>query len=440
MKLITLSRLVIAAFATMFIFGCGGGGGGGGAGNPPPGGGGGARPVAAFTIGAVSGTVPLTVTFTDTSSNAPTSWAWNFGDGTTSISQNPTHVYTAVGTYRVTMTAANSVGASVALATATITVSNQPVDARPIAAFTSSVISGTFPLSVSFSDNSSNAPTSWSWNFGDGTTSTSQNPTHVYTAAGTYTVTMSATNAVGTSLAPATTTITVSSPPVDARPVAAFTSSVISGTAPLSVTFTDSSSNSPTSWAWNFGDGTTSTSQNPTHVFTAAGIYTVTMSATNAVGTSLAPATATITVSSPPNVTTLAVINVALQGTLNVGQEIGSVQFNLSIPPGVTARTNPAPAPAGETASSVVVASGVAATGSTTIGNYTAPVGTTPGNLTVLLQNPSGFLTGSFVTITFDYTGTAPVLGDFVLSNVSIFDAGNGVINGFSSSRTLQLQ
>ncbi len=440
MKLINLSKLAIIAFATMFIFGCGGGGGGGGGGTPP-GGGGGARPVAAFTIGAVSGTVPLTVTFIDTSSNVPTSWAWDFGDGTASIEKNPTHVYTAVGTYRVTMTSANAVGASVALATATITVSNQPVDARPIAAFTSSVISGTFPLSVSFSDNSNNVPTSWSWDFGDGTTSTSQNPVHVYTAAGTYTVTMSATNAVGTSLAPATTTITVNSPPADARPVAAFTSSVISGTAPLSVTFTDSSSNAPTSWSWNFGDGTPiSTSQNPTHVFTAAGIYTVTMSATNAVGTSLAPATATITVSSPPNVTTLAVVNVALQGTLNVGQEIGSVQFNLSIPPGVTARTNPAPAPAGETASTVVVASGVAAAGSTTIGNYTAPVGTTPGNINVLVQNPSGFLTGSFVTITLDYTGTAPVLGDFVVSDLSIFDAGNGVINGFSDSRTLQLQ
>ncbi|PVG80560.1 cell surface protein, partial [Nocardioides gansuensis] len=65
---------------------------------------------------------------------------------------------------------------------------------------------------------------------------------------------------------------------------ASFTVSPASGTAPLSVTFTDTSTGSPTSWLWDFGDGTTSTAQNPSHTYTAAGTYTVSLRATNATG------------------------------------------------------------------------------------------------------------------------------------------------------------
>lgn len=87
-------------------------------------------------------------------------------------------------------------------------------------------------------------------------------------------------------LAPSTVAVT--------PPVASFTASPTSGDAPLAVTFTDTSTNTPTSWSWNFGDGDTSTSQNPTHTYDSAGVYTVSMTATNAGGFDAAT-TATIT-------------------------------------------------------------------------------------------------------------------------------------------------
>jgi PKD repeat protein len=67
-------------------------------------------PVAGFSVDTTSGNAPLTVTFTDTSANSPTSWLWNFGDGTTSTEQNPSHTYDDAGTYSVTLTTTNTGG------------------------------------------------------------------------------------------------------------------------------------------------------------------------------------------------------------------------------------------------------------------------------------------------------------------------------------------
>ncbi|MFH1756395.1 MAG: PKD domain-containing protein, partial [Candidatus Latescibacterota bacterium] len=151
----------------------------------------------------------------------------------------------------------------------------------PVAAFTGSPTSGLVPLTVNFTDQSTGSPTSWSWTFGDGGTSTAQNPSHQYTAAGSYTVSLTATNAYGSDGETKTNYITVTVPP---PPVAAFTGSPTSGTVPLTVNFTDQSTGSPTSWSWTFGDGGTSTAQNPSHQYTAAGTYTVSLTATNANG------------------------------------------------------------------------------------------------------------------------------------------------------------
>jgi len=166
----------------------------------------------------------------------------------------------------------------------------------PVAAFSANVTSGTAPLSVLFTDATTNSPTSWSWTFGDGGTSTSQNPVHTYTVAGTYTVTLTATNVYGSDTETKTAYITVT--PVSTPPVANFTANVTSGTAPLGVLFTDTSTNTPTSWSWTFGDGGTSTSQNPTHTYTTAGNYTVTLTATNVYGSDTETKTGYITVSS----------------------------------------------------------------------------------------------------------------------------------------------
>lgn len=82
----------------------------------------------------------------------------------------------------------------------------------------------------------------------------------------------------------------------EVSPVAIYTADVHAGTAPLAVQFTDASTQIPTTWAWDFGDGNSTTTQSPSHTFTTAGTYTVSLRASNAAGTSI-PTTMTITVS-----------------------------------------------------------------------------------------------------------------------------------------------
>jgi PKD repeat protein len=90
-----------------------------------------------------------------------------------------------------------------------------PSPGPSVAEFNASPTTGIAPLTVSFTDNSSGAPTSWAWTFGDGGTSAEQNPAHVYTVAGTYTVTLLTTNASGSDTITKTNYITVTPPPPD---------------------------------------------------------------------------------------------------------------------------------------------------------------------------------------------------------------------------------
>lgn len=146
--------------------------------------------------------------------------------------------------------------------------------------FTGMPRSGPAPLTVTFTDLSTGNPTQWVWNFGDGATSTEQNPDHTYTAPGTYTVTLTVTNAGGSDPETKLNFITVSSLSLKAE----FEAYPTSGDAPLTVQFTDLSTGNPTQWNWDFGDGSTSTDQNPEHTYTTPGTYTVTLAATNAGG------------------------------------------------------------------------------------------------------------------------------------------------------------
>lgn len=160
-------------------------------------------PVASFTSSTVSGILPLAVSFTNTSTNA-TSYTWSFGDGTSSTATSPTHTFTAMGSYNVTLVASD--GPDSRLANAIITVAAS----RPVVSFTASKSSGRAPLSVSFSSKSSNA-SSFLWSFGDGSAgSIEASPTHTFKKAGTFTVTLTATGPGGT--ATASRTIKVSRP------------------------------------------------------------------------------------------------------------------------------------------------------------------------------------------------------------------------------------
>jgi PKD repeat protein len=154
----------------------------------------------------------------------------------------------------------------------------------PSASFTASPTQGAAPLEVDFTDTSRGAPTSWAWDFGDGATGTTQHPSHTYTSAGTYTVTLRATNAAGSDTAAVAVVVEPTGPGPVPPPTASFTVSPRRGIVPLTTTFTDTSTGSPTSWAWDFGDGTTATTQNPSHTYASVGTYTVTLRATNASG------------------------------------------------------------------------------------------------------------------------------------------------------------
>ncbi|RPI01456.1 MAG: PKD domain-containing protein, partial [Calditrichaeota bacterium] len=241
-------------------------------------GGGPAAPVAAFTASATSGCVPMTVNFTDMSTGDVTSWSWTFGDGGASTDENPSHTYQTVGTFTVSLTVTGPGGSDAETKNNYIIVS-----ASPTADFSGTPTNGDAPLQVSFTDLSTGNPTSWSWDFGDGGTANIQNPVHTYSAADEYTVVLTVNNSCGSSVETKVNYIMVSEP-VCYPPIAAFVGTPTTGNAPLTVNFTDQSTNNPTSWNWNFGDGGTATVKNPAHVFSAAGVYTITLTATNSCG------------------------------------------------------------------------------------------------------------------------------------------------------------
>ncbi len=168
----------------------------------------------------------------------------------------------------------------------------------PVADFSGAPTSGIVPLTVAFSDDSQNSPSTWSWSFGDGGSSGAQNPSYTYTTAGTYNVSLTVTNSDGTDTLTRSNFVVVN-PDAPEPPVADFVGTPTSGTAPLVVSFVDQSTNNPTSWSWNFGDGNTSSAQNPGHTYTGEGSYTVSLTVTNADGSDTQTLTNYITVSTP---------------------------------------------------------------------------------------------------------------------------------------------
>lgn len=232
------------------------------------------------------------VQFNDASLNSPTSWSWNFGDSAstsnTSTAQNPAHVFAAAGTYTVRLTATNGSGS----ASTTNTVTVNPAAAAPVPAFSYSPSAPATNQSVQFTDISTGAPTAWSWTFGDGSASTVQSPTHVYAAAGTFTVTLKASNASGSASASKSVTVTA---PASAAPDPHFSINPNPALSGQTVQFTDTTLNSPTAWNWSFGDGSSATVKNPTHVYATAAVFTVRLTVSNAAGTSSTTNTVTVT-------------------------------------------------------------------------------------------------------------------------------------------------
>jgi PKD repeat protein len=245
------------------------------------------RPTANFTAAPRAGLPPLSVQFADLSTPLPgaplVAWSWDFGDGSPAATgQSPAHNYTSAGVYTVSLTVQDGLaGNDTETKTAFITVGGPKAD------FAASPTTGSAPLLVQFTDQSDTGGspiTTWLWDFGDGNTSALPSPAHLYTDAGNYTVSLTVTNSIASDTETKFQHITVN-PGVP--PVANFTAAPTFGAAPLSVQFTDTSApgTSPIdAWDWDFGDGETSSDQDPLHVYDLQGEYTVTLTVTTAAG------------------------------------------------------------------------------------------------------------------------------------------------------------
>ncbi|WP_375436584.1 GEVED domain-containing protein [uncultured Hymenobacter sp.] len=282
------------------------------------------------------------VQFTDQTQNAPTSWLWNFGDNTTSTLQNPNHCYTTPGTYTVTLTATNATGSNVRTRTGYIVYNNTvPVVATCTPTTTAYccdygitrfALGALVKTSLNGQAGYENFTCGSRVQLTEGTAvlislitgGTTPHDTRVwldlnndgaftgsellYTAlnraspSGTLSIPGSAVknvplrlrvlaDFVGGASGPCanpqlgqvedyTVTVLSNTNP----PVAAFTSNFVLGNCQNPVQFTDQSSNAPTSWLWNFGDGSTSTQQNPSHIYSTAGVFNVSLTATNSFG------------------------------------------------------------------------------------------------------------------------------------------------------------
>jgi gliding motility-associated-like protein len=156
------------------------------------------------------------------------------------------------------------------------------VAAQPVANFSANRTSGCSPLSVQFSDLSSGAPTSFAWSFGNGNNSILQNPSATYVVPGTYTVSLTVSNASGSDVETKTAYITVFT-----SPIASFTTNKTGGCAPLVVQFTSTSTpgtSAITNWLWDFGDGNISNQSNPSHTYTSSGPKNISLTVTDANG------------------------------------------------------------------------------------------------------------------------------------------------------------
>lgn len=215
---------------------------------------------------------PFNITFNNNSSGPGTlSYYWEFGDGNTSNLQNPTHNYTASGNFTITMAVTSSAGCSDTIRrTGTLNIEN-------IATAIDAPDSICINAPANFLNASTPAPRTTGWDFGDGNTSTATSTQHTYSIPGIYTVKLY--NTYSYCNDSATKTIKVLP-----RPVANFTYSDTTRCQPNhTVNFIDASSNA-VGWAWDFGDGNTSTLQNPSHTYTNYGVFTVKLVVTNSSG------------------------------------------------------------------------------------------------------------------------------------------------------------
>jgi PGF-CTERM protein len=256
----------------------------------------------------------------------------------------------------------NGAGSDSEVKTGYITVTS-PVP--PVANFTADVTSGDAPLTVNFTDASTDAER-WSWDFnGNGIEDSNEtNPQFTYTDAGTYNVSLTVSNGAGSDSEVKTGYITVTSAPVP--PVADFTADRGSGVSPLIVQFTDMSTNA-VSWLWDFGDGNTSTDQDPTYTYSNVGVYSVNLTVSNSDGSDSEVKSDYITVAEykPEEVnSSLSLGNTTINETTR-GIQINNSSGNVDIIDNTTIKIN------NNNLDLYIHTDGITTEGNTSTGNYT---------------------------------------------------------------------
>jgi PKD repeat protein len=254
-------------------------------------------PVFTVTPGADGEVTLFNATQSTSTTGTLVQWLWNFGDGSTGSGEVVQHTFRSPGTFSVTLTAIDSIGAANST-TQAVTIAHGTL---PTAVILTSPSSPAVNQAVNFNASTSRpAPgrtiRSFEWNFGDGTTGNGATVQHAYTAAGTYTVLLTVTDDVGR-VATGTTTVTVAT----GNPTADFTFSPSTPTTAQTVSFNGASSTGANgrqivSYAWDFGDNGTANGQTASHRFTSAGTFTVRLTVVDDLGrTSFTTKSVTVT-------------------------------------------------------------------------------------------------------------------------------------------------
>ena len=248
-------------------------------------------PVASFASSSPDRIGQIT-TFQSTSIGTNLTYRWDFGDESPPVSgQMPTtaHTYTHTDTYTVTLTISNSVGNSTALGTVNIIPQLDP----PLASFNSSspdkVGQTTVFVNTSQDGGDDDENIAYTWHFADGSSSHDKHPTHAYAAPGTYLVSLTINNSVGSDTFSDTVLITN-------VPITGLAINHDSPTTQGHITTLSAATASGTniSYLWALGDGTSSTGPSLTHTYETVGNYTVVLTATNSMGSQVTTATVTI--------------------------------------------------------------------------------------------------------------------------------------------------
>ncbi|MBT9189036.1 PKD domain-containing protein [Zobellia russellii] len=285
-------------------------------------------PIAVVDASPSSGTAPLKVNFTGNNSSDDEevkNYGWNFGDGSSSNEANPSHTFEKAGTFKVVLTVQDAQG-KIDTEETTITVKAKENNA-PTAVAKASVTSGEAPLKVTFDGKESSddiGVTSYLWDFKDGDKGSSSSTSHTFTKAGTYEVVLTVKDKDGLENTD-TITITVTEKENKA-PTAKASANTTEGEAPLDIQFKGSNSTDDTAvknYFWDFKDGSTSTSSNPSHIFTKKGTYNVILTVTDEDGLKDSD-TITITITETENEAPVAVAS----GSPLTGDAPLNVQFS----------------------------------------------------------------------------------------------------------------